>query len=154
MPLFGLRKTKKNEQSQIQTSASDTKSATNKVKRAPRKAAKKAESQVESVTKENKVVAMPTGSFGSLSAAILRPRITEKSGIMSQNGVYTFEVAKTANKDSIKKAIKSLYKVTPIKVGIVNSAAKNVFIRGNKGRIPSTKKAIITLKKGDKIDFV
>ncbi|MFA6458801.1 MAG: 50S ribosomal protein L23 [Candidatus Paceibacterota bacterium] len=154
MPLFGLRTSKKNEQSQIQASASDTKSSAAKTKRAPKKAISKKSEVVAVAPAQTQAVAMPTGSFGSSSAAIIRPRITEKSGVMSQSGVYTFEISRDANKDSVRKAMKALYNVTAVKVGIVNIAAKSVFVRGKKGRIPRMKKAFVTVKKGEKIDFV
>jgi large subunit ribosomal protein L23 len=85
---------------------------------------------------------------------IKKPRITEKSGILSQGGVYTFEVSEMATKPEIAKVIKKLYKVTPVKVAITNLPAKNVFVRGKKGRVSGIRKAVITLKKGDKIDFI
>ncbi len=85
---------------------------------------------------------------------LLRPRITEKSGIMGESlNVYTFEVSQSATKHSIEKEIKSLYKVTPEKVRIVNLPAKNVLVRGKKGTQSAIKKALVYLKKGDKIDF-
>ena len=77
-----------------------------------------------------------------------------KSGILSQTGVYTFEIAPTANKNLIAKAVIALYKVTPTKVTIINSPAKKVFIRGRRGVVSGVRKALVTLKKGDKIDFV
>ena len=47
---------------------------------------------------------------------IKKPRITEKSGIQAEtSGVYTFEVTACANKKNITKAIKEIYKVTPVK---------------------------------------
>ena len=85
---------------------------------------------------------------------IIRPRITEKSGLLSQGGVYTFEVTKNANKQSISAAIKAMYKVTPVKVAIVNLPARNVFVRGRKGRTSGVRKAVVTVKKGEKIDFI
>ncbi len=94
-----------------------------------------------------------TSVFNS-SAVILRPRITEKSGVLSQGGVYTFEVTAGANKNSVASAIKSLYKVTPVKVAILNNPAKNVFVRGRHGVVAGVRKALVTLKKGEKIDFV
>ena len=85
---------------------------------------------------------------------ILRPRITEKSGIMNEKfNVYTFEVSKDSTKHSIEKEIKALYKVTPTQVRIVNLPAKKVFIRGTRGTKSGVKKALVYLKKGDKIDF-
>jgi large subunit ribosomal protein L23 len=88
------------------------------------------------------------------SDIILRPRITEKTGIMNEiSNVYTFEVVKTATKHTVEKAIKALYKVTPEKVRIVNLPAKKVFVRGKNGSKSAVKKALVFLKKGDKIDF-
>lgn len=85
---------------------------------------------------------------------ILRPRVTEKSGILheSQN-VYTFEVTKEATKHSVEKEIKTLYKVTPVKVRVINLPAKNVIVRGRRGTQSAVKKALVFLKKGDKIDL-
>lgn len=81
-------------------------------------------------------------------------RITEKSSISADKGQYTFNVEKNANKNEIKKAIKMLYKVTPIKVTITQITKKNVIRRGVIGSKSSGKKAVVHLKKGDKIEFV
>jgi large subunit ribosomal protein L23 len=106
-------------------------------------------------------VAVAIPEVGGISAAaqshtssILRPRITEKSGLLSQSGVYTFEITRNANKLSIKQAVVSLYKVTPAKIAIVNTPDRKVFIRGRRGVVPGVRKALVTVKKGDKIDFV
>jgi large subunit ribosomal protein L23 len=86
---------------------------------------------------------------------IKKPRITEKSGIQAEAlGVYTFEVTDNANKKNIAKAVKELYKVTPVKINITNLPAKKVFSRGKVGRKSGVKKAVVYLKKGDKIEFV
>jgi large subunit ribosomal protein L23 len=85
---------------------------------------------------------------------IKKPRITEKSGLQAELlGVYTFEVTEKANKKNITKAIKELYKVTPVKVNIINLPAKAIFSRGKNGRKAGIKKAVVYLKKGDKIEF-
>jgi large subunit ribosomal protein L23 len=86
---------------------------------------------------------------------IKKPRITEKSGIQAETaGVYTFEVTAEANKKNITKAIKEIYKVTPVKVNITKLPAKKVMSRGKAGMKSGVKKAIVFLKKGDKIEFV
>lgn len=86
---------------------------------------------------------------------IKKPRITEKSGIQAEtSNVYTFEVTAKANKKNIAKAVKEIYKVTPVKVNIVNLPAKVIFSRGKSGRKSGVKKAVVYLKKGEKIDFV
>lgn len=89
-----------------------------------------------------------------MNDVIIKPRITEKAGIMGQDhNVYTFEVSKNSTKDSISKAIKNLYKVTPVKVRTISLPAKKVFVRGKRGTQAAIKKALVFLKKGDKIDI-
>lgn len=86
---------------------------------------------------------------------IKKPRITEKAGIKSESqNVYTFEVTKDANKKTIGEAMQLIYKVTPIKINIVNLPEKNVTARGKKGVKSAVKKALVFLKKGDKIAFI
>ncbi len=88
------------------------------------------------------------------SQIIIRPRVTEKSGLLSESqNIYTFEVAKNATKYSVGQAIKALYKFTPISVHIVNLPAKKILVRGKPGMKSGVKKALVYLKKGDKIDF-
>ena len=86
---------------------------------------------------------------------IKKPRITEKSGLKAEMaGVYTFEITDKANKKSVAKAVKELYKVTPVKVNITNLPAKKIFARGKLGRKSGVRKAVVYLKSGDKIEFV
>ena len=94
------------------------------------------------------------GTASSVASVILRPHITEKSGLLSQSGVYTFQIAKGANKSSVAKAVAALYKVTPIRIAVNNLPAKNVFVRGKRGVVSGIRKAMVTVNKGDKIDFV
>ena len=84
-----------------------------------------------------------------------KPRVTEKASMAqaAKVPVYTFEVAPNANKTQIIAEIKREYKVTPIKVRTVNLPGKRVFVRGKWGKKSGTKKALVFLKKGDKIDF-
>lgn len=85
------------------------------------------------------------------SSVILGARITEKAAIGAEKGAYTFNVAKNANKTEIKKAIVALYKVTPVKISITIRQEKAVFVRGKNGTKQGGKKAVVYLKKGDKI---
>jgi large subunit ribosomal protein L23 len=88
-------------------------------------------------------------------SVIKKPRITEKAGIKSESqNVYTFEVLRGSGKKDIAEAIKQIYKVTPIKINIVNLPAKNVSRGGKKGVKQAVKKALVFLKKGDKIAFI
>ena len=84
------------------------------------------------------------------------PRITEKaSDVLEKNNVYTFDVAINANKKEVAKDIFAQYKVKPVKVNIVKSKQKSTISRsGLRGKIGASKKAMVYLKKGDKIELV
>lgn len=84
---------------------------------------------------------------------ILGARITEKSAIGAEKGIYTFNVARTATKNEIKKAIKMLYNVTPTKIAVTQITDKVKVRRGVLGTKSGGKKAVVYLKKGDKIAF-
>ncbi len=85
---------------------------------------------------------------------IKNPRITEKASFNAEQNVYTFDIAKSATKAEIKKAIFTLYKVHPTKVNVLTIPRKNIMSRGRAGVRGGGRKAFVYLKKGDKIDFV
>ena len=87
------------------------------------------------------------------NTTVLGPRITEKAAYAAEKNVYVFNVAKDANKLQVKKAIKDLYKVVPVKIAIVVSKPKSVTFRGYAGTKGASKKAYVYLKKGDTIDL-
>ena len=120
------------------------------------KAVKPVKKTIKALAVVEKTRPVPTNSAGisNIASAILRPRITEKSGLLSQGGVYTFEVTKSSTKASISRAITALYKVTPERVAIVNLPSRKVFVKGRRGVVAGVRKALVTVKKGDKIDFV
>ena len=93
-------------------------------------------------------------TLGARVNAIVRPHITEKAAILAEKGTYVFEVAKDTNKIEIAKAIGALYNVTPVRVNIVNLPRTNVFVRGKAGVKAGVRKALVTLKKGDKIEIL
>ncbi|MFA5936428.1 MAG: 50S ribosomal protein L23 [Candidatus Paceibacterota bacterium] len=80
-------------------------------------------------------------------------RVTEKASNISAQNMYTFNVAISANKKEIKKAFFTLYKVQPVKINILKVPYKNVMSKGKKGIRGGGKKAVIYLKKEDKIEF-
>lgn len=83
-----------------------------------------------------------------------RPLITEKTTFMNQKGKYVFLVADAANKSEVKKIVEKEYKVHVTQVNIINARPK---ARRRKGRVavkPGFKKAIVTLKAGEKLDIV
>jgi large subunit ribosomal protein L23 len=97
-----------------------------------------------------------TVAAGKVSGDILRnPRITEKASQVAENNVYTFDVARSANKTTIKAAIKDVYGVTPTAVRIVTVPTKSYMSRrGLQSTSGGGKKAYVQLKKGDSIELV
>jgi large subunit ribosomal protein L23 len=89
----------------------------------------------------------------NVNQVLVKPVITEKATIISEQNKYVFEVAQRANKDQISQAIKAIYNVVPLKVNIVNVRGKERRLRLGTGYTSAWKKAIVTLKDGDKIDL-
>ena len=84
---------------------------------------------------------------------LIKPIISEKDTLGVDQGKYVFEVSSRANKVEIKKAVNEIYGLKPIKVNIINSLGKVVTFGRKKGRRKDTRKAIITLKKGETINI-
>ncbi len=85
--------------------------------------------------------------------SIRNPIITEKATILSEQNKTVFKVHNKANKKNIKKNIEKLFKVTVVKVNIINRKAKKKIKQGKKSFTSGYKKAIVTLKKGQSIDL-
>jgi len=88
-----------------------------------------------------------------LGGAIVRPHITEKATFLAEKNTYVFEVNKNASKPIIAQVIRAMYNVTPLKITTATNPAKKVVVRGKIGNKPGIKKAYVTLKKGEKIEF-
>jgi ribosomal protein L23 len=91
-----------------------------------------------------------------VAAILIKPLITEKAVNLGGSNVYTFMVAKNATKYSVSAAVTALYKVTPVKVNIVNKkpTTKMVKSRGREVSVAGYKKAYVYLSKGDTINLV
>ena len=89
---------------------------------------------------------------------LLRPILTEKMLKLQENiGKYAFKVHKDANKIEVKQAIQDRFDVTVKDVHILNvkgkSKQRNTRRGITKGKRPDWKKAIVTLREGDTINF-
>lgn len=84
---------------------------------------------------------------------IIRPIITEHSYDMMDENVYTFEVAKDANKVEIGQAIEEIFDVTVVKVNTLNVKPKPKRVRYQVGPTRTWKKAMVTLAEGDSIEI-
>jgi large subunit ribosomal protein L23 len=89
----------------------------------------------------------------SSTDSIRQPIVTEKATILSEQNKTVFKVHSGANKNSIKKNIEKLFKVSVVKVNIINTKTKKKIKQGKISTKPGYKKAIITLKKGQSIDL-
>ena len=84
---------------------------------------------------------------------IIRPVISEQSYDLIEDGVYTFEVAKTANKIEIAKAVEQIFSVSVVKVNTLNVKPKMKRMRTKAGATRTWKKAFVTLSEGDSIEI-
>lgn len=114
---------------------------------------KKTKSAKEKSKKVSKEVVAAKAMTGDVRGFLLAPRITEKSAILAEKGVYTFNVSMRANKIDVAHAVKTTYGVTPLKIAMISIPARAVFVRGRKGTQAAGKKAVVYLKKGDTIAF-
>jgi large subunit ribosomal protein L23 len=89
-------------------------------------------------------------------STILRPVVSEKSTVLGDQGKYIFEVAPTANKIEIKRAVEQAFANKKVQVSAVNivHVSGKVRRRGKSvGMTRSWKKAIVTLRAGQRLDL-
>lgn len=91
----------------------------------------------------------------NIHTVIKKPLFTEKGAkIKETENKVLVEVSKDANKLDIKRAIEEIFKVKVEKVATVTTNGKWKKYGKSIGKRPDRKKAIITLKKGEKLDFI
>ena len=84
---------------------------------------------------------------------LLRPVISEKSyGLLDENK-YTFVVRPDANKTQIKIAVEQVFNVRVLDVNTLNRQGKRKRTRSGFGRRKNTKRAIVSLAPGDRIEI-
>ena len=84
---------------------------------------------------------------------IRRPLVTEKSMAGLRDGRYTFEVDLRANKVEIRKAVEEIWSVRVTGVNTMVCHGKTRRVGRSTGRRPDWKKAFVTLREGDRIEF-
>jgi len=84
---------------------------------------------------------------------ILKPVVSEKSYALLDAGVYTFVVHPDANKTEIRQAVEAIFGVQVTKVNTLNRKGKKKRRGRWFGTRPDTKRAIVTLAEGQKIDL-
>ena len=86
---------------------------------------------------------------------IIKPVVSEKSYGLLDDGVYTFVVHPDSNKTEIRQAVETIFNVRVSKVNTLNRKGKRKRNRRQAtfGKRPDTKRAIVTLAEGDRIDL-
>ncbi|MDA3899026.1 MAG: 50S ribosomal protein L23 [Spirochaetes bacterium] len=89
----------------------------------------------------------------NLKDVLIRPVITEKTTSLQEDNKYVFKIDRRANKILVKQAVKSLFAVDAKSVNIQIVRGKKKRNKFTIGQKPSWKRAIVTLKLGDKIEL-
>ena len=84
---------------------------------------------------------------------VIAPVVSEKSYSLIDNNAYTFLVHPDANKTEIRQAVETIWGVRVEKVNTVNRKGKTKRFRYTQGRRVDTKRAIVKLVEGDKIEI-
>lgn len=86
-----------------------------------------------------------------MASILVKPLVSEKAAIAETANTYTFVVTNDATKLTVKRAVKEVYGVMPIRVRMLNVQGKYVRFGRGYGRRSDWKKAIVTLPKGQTI---
>ena len=106
----------------------------------------------ETSAKVERVVA-PKAKTAKFAGILVSPRVSEKAAVLAHRGTYVFNVSTSVNKIEVKKAVEALYNVKVASVNMVRGSGKIVRRGKIQGQRPNWKKALVTLKAGQKIDL-
>ncbi len=84
---------------------------------------------------------------------IKQPVVTEKTTKISEHNQFVFKVANSSAKNDIKKAIEKIFKVKVKSINTIKIKGKAKVFKGTKGKRSDYKKAIVTLKAGETLDY-
>ena len=89
-----------------------------------------------------------------LQQVLVKPLITEKSTLLQEEGKYVFHIAPRANKVQVREAVERSFGVVVVDVNICRVRGKLKRYGPRLSRTPDTKKAIVTLRAGDRIQLI
>ena len=89
-----------------------------------------------------------------LQQVLVKPLITEKSTLLQEEGKYVFHIAPRANKVQVREAVEKSFGVVVVDVNICRVRGKLKRYGPRLSRTPDTKKAIVTLRAGDRIQLI
>lgn len=110
----------------------------------------KAHARKENEPKKHKI---KLSENSAIFRILVKPLVTEKSAVAESINKYSFVVARSANKNQIKKAVEEIYGVKPAVVNVINMEGRRLRFGRSAGRRSDFKKAIVTLPQGKTIDI-
>jgi large subunit ribosomal protein L23 len=123
-------------------------------KKVPKKPAKSG-AALEKKKEAPKKKEMPAKKGSGLAHNVLiSPHITEKATNLNESNKYVFKIFEQSNKIEVKKAIEGVYGVDVEKVRIINIPRKKRRVGRTTGWTKGYKKAIVTIKEGQKIEIL
>ena len=105
----------------------------------------------ETPTTADRTLAVQKDNTGRAHRVLMSHHLSEKTNQFSQSGRYVFKVSKTTNKIEVRKAVESVYDVHVVSVNMINTPGKLRRQGKSFGRTQDWKKAIVTLKDGERI---
>ncbi|WP_055524702.1 50S ribosomal protein L23 [Streptomyces graminilatus] len=117
------------------------------------KAARVAKAKRHEAEGKNTVVTPLSKSFTDHRDVLLKPVVSEKSYALIDENKYTFIVAPGSNKTQIKQAVQAVFSVKVTGVNTINRIGKRKRTKSGFGKRADTKRAIVTLAEGDRIDI-
>jgi len=112
------------------------------------------QTEKENKRKQRRKIKKELGKSTIAFSVLKEPIISEKATRLEEQNKYVFSVFPGANKVNIKRAIEEIYKVRVEKINIIKIPGKKRRIGRIEGEKPGYKKAIVTLRKGEKIETV
>ncbi len=118
-----------------------------------KKKAKDDKENVKDVKKTNSSIESENANlnYSTKGNVLISPITTEKTHSLAKEGKYAFSIKRDASKRNVKYDIEKEYEVNVEKINIIKIPAKRRTIKHDKGYQSVGKKAIVTLKKGEKI---
>ena len=86
--------------------------------------------------------------------AIKQPHISEKASYLAEKDQYVFEVSPNYNKQEVKKSVEGIYGVDILSVNMIKIPAKKRRLGKTEGFRKAYKKAVVTIKEGQKIEIL
>lgn len=124
-----------------------------RIKQKPTSSKKTSEETKKAVEKTEEILVAPGSVSNASSLLLVAPHVSEKAAVLASKGTYVFDVPCSANKLEVRKAVESLYSVHVSDVRMVRGKGKVV----RRGRVAGSrkdwKKALVSLKKGEKLDL-